>query len=202
MIAMALAGAFAMDMSAQRTVTTLNDGWQFSKGALSDVKEWQQVRVPHDWAIYGPFDRANDLQEVAVKQNGESEKTWKTGRTGGLPFIGKGVYRRTLEIPDTTGRTFSLLFDGAMSNARVKLNGTEVGYWPYGYNSFEVKLDNKLKPGENELVVELTNFEKASRWYPGAGLYRNVHLVETSKVHIPMWGTYITTPVVPMNMRL
>ena len=196
MIAMALAGAFAMDMSAQRTITTLNDGWQFSKGALSDVKEWQQVRVPHDWAIYGPFDRANDLQEVAVKQNGESEKTWKTGRTGRLPFIGKGVYRRTLEIPDTTGRTFSLLFDGAMSNARVKLNGTEVGYWPYGYNSFEVKLDNKLKPGENELVVELTNFEKASRWYPGAGLYRNVHLVETSKVHIPMWGTYITTPVV------
>lgn len=57
-----------------------------------------------------------------------------------------------------------------MSNARVKLNGTEIGYWPYGYNSFEVKLDNKLKPGENELVVELTNFEKASRWYPGAGL--------------------------------
>lgn len=196
MMAMALAGAIATDMSAQRTVTTLNEGWLFSKGALADVKGWQQVRVPHDWAIYGPFDRANDLQEVAIEQNGESEKTWKTGRTGGLPFIGKGVYRRTLEVPDTTGRAFSLLFDGAMSNARIRLNGVEIGHWPYGYNSFEVKLGSHLKPGENELVVELENFEKASRWYPGAGLYRNVHLIETGKVHIPTWGTYITTPTV------
>lgn len=189
--------AASLNASAQRSVTTLNDGWQFSKGNLSDVKDWQNVRVPHDWAIYGPFDRANDLQEVAVEQNGETEKTWKTGRTGGLPFIGKGVYRRNLEISDTTGRQFSLLFDGAMSNAKVKLNGKEVGFWPYGYNSFEVKLDNKdLHLGSNELTVELENKERASRWYPGAGLYRNVHLIETDKVHIPTWGTYVTTPIV------
>lgn len=182
---------------AYRTVTTLNDGWQFSKGALQDVTEWENVRVPHDWAIYGPFDRSNDLQEVSVEQNGETEKTWKTGRTGGLPFIGKGVYRRALEIPDTAGRRFTLLFDGAMSNAKVRVNGKEVGFWPYGYNSFEVRLDNKdLLLGTNELTVELENYEKASRWYPGAGLYRNVHLIETGKVHIPIWGTYVTTPVV------
>lgn len=193
---MALLGAVACDLSAQRTVTTLKDGWQFSKGVLSEVREWQDVRVPHDWAIVGPFDRNNDLQEVAVEQNGEREKTWKTGRTGGLPFIGKGVYRRTLEVSDTTGKAFSLLFDGAMSNARVSLNGKEVGYWPYGYNSFEVRLERQLKPGKNELVVELENYEKASRWYPGAGLFRNVHLVTTEKVHIPTWGTYVTTPSV------
>lgn len=194
--------------SADRQVTTLNEGWQFSKGALADVKKWENVRVPHDWAIYGPFDRANDLQEVAVEQNGETEKTWKTGRTGGLPFIGKGVYRRTIEIPDTAGKAYTLVFDGAMSNAKVKLNGKEVGAWPYGYNSFEVKLDNKdLKLGANELTVELENYEKASRWYPGAGLYRNVHLVETDKVHIPTWGTYLTTPTVTpelatVNLRM
>lgn len=183
--------------SAERKVTTLNEGWQFSKGDLQTAKDWQNVRVPHDWAIYGPFDRANDLQEVAVEQNGETEKSWKTGRTGGLPFIGKGVYKRTLEISDTTGRQFTLLFDGAMSNAKVKLNGKEVGFWPYGYNSFEVVLDNAdLHPGANELTVELENKEMASRWYPGAGLYRNVHLVETDKVHVPTWGTYITTPIV------
>ncbi|MCM1378426.1 MAG: DUF4982 domain-containing protein [Clostridium sp.] len=200
----------AFDAYARRNVSTLNEGWQFSKGALQDVKGWQNVRVPHDWAIYGPFDRANDLQTVAVEQNGETEKTVKTGRTGGLPFIGKGVYRRTLEIPDTAGRSFSLLFDGAMSNAHVKVNGKEVGFWPYGYNSFEVKLDNAdLRPGDNELVVELENFDQASRWYPGAGLYRNVHLVETDKVHIPVWGTYVTTPdvsaeraTVRLNMKI
>ncbi|MCM1319480.1 MAG: DUF4982 domain-containing protein [Muribaculaceae bacterium] len=180
---------------ADRAVTTLNNGWLFSKGALPDVTEWQQVRVPHDWAIYGPFDRDNDLQIVAVEQNGETEKTVKTGRTGGLPFIGKGVYKRNLEIPDTTGKTFTLVFDGAMSNAKVSVNGKQVAYWPYGYNSFYVDLDNKdLRPGDNELVVELENYEQASRWYPGAGLYRNVHLVTTDKVHIPVWGTYVTTP--------
>lgn len=207
-IAMALSGAIALGAGAQRTVTTLNEGWQFSKGHLGEVKEWQNVRVPHDWAIYGPFDRANDLQIVAVEQNGETEKTVKTGRTGGLPFIGKGVYRRTLEIPDTTGRSFALVFDGAMSNAHVSVNGKEVGFWPYGYNSFVVNLDNTdLKPGDNELVVELENYEQASRWYSGAGLYRNVHLVSTDKVHIPTWGTYVTTPVVSpelatVNLRM
>lgn len=194
---MALSGVIALNTYAQRSVTTLNDGWQFSKGTLSDIVEWQNVRVPHDWAIYGPFNRTNDLQEVAVEQNGETEKTWKTGRTGGLPFIGKGVYRRTIEISDTTDCSFSLLFDGAMSNARVKINGVDVGFWPYGYNSFKICLNNRdIKIGENELVVELENFEKASRWYPGAGLYRNVHFIKTNKVHIPTWGTYLTTPIV------
>ncbi len=190
--AMALTGA--MVAVAQRSETTLNDGWKFSKGHLADVKEWQQVRVPHDWAIYGPFDRANDLQTVAVEQNGEKEETVKTGRTGGLPFIGKGVYTTTFEVPDTAGRTVTLVFDGAMSNARVMLNGKEIGRWPYGYNSFYVDAAPALVPGSNELVVELENFERASRWYPGAGLYRNVHVVNTDRVHIPVWGTYVTTP--------
>lgn len=194
-IAIAALSAAVLNAAAERKETTLNEGWQFSKGALSDVKEWQDVRVPHDWAIYGPFDRSIDLQLVAVEQNGETEKTWKTGRTGGLPYIGKGVYRRTLEIPDTAGQSFTLLFDGAMSHAKVSVNGKEVGAWPFGYNSFEVRLDNAdLRPGGNELVVELENPEQSSRWYPGAGLYRNVHLIQTDKVHIPVWGTYVTTP--------
>lgn len=184
-------------VAAQRTVETYNDGWQFSKGALADVKKWDNVRVPHDWGIYGPFDRNNDLQVVAVEQNGETEKTLKTGRTGGLPFIGKGVYRRNIEIADTTGKKFTLVFDGAMANSRVSLNGKEIGGWPYGYNSFYIDLQNPdLKIGDNELVVELENYDQASRWYPGAGLYRNVHLVTTDRVHIPVWGTYVTTPVV------
>lgn len=191
---MALSGAITLTSYAQRSVTTLNDGWQFSNGALQDVKEWQTVRVPHDWAIYGPFDRANDLQSVAIEQNGEKEESIKTGRTGGLPFIGKGVYRTTFDISDTTNVTYTLLFDGAMSNAKVCINGRHAITWPYGYNSFYVGIDSLVRLGHNDLVVTLQNFDKQSRWYPGAGLYRNVHLIKTNRVHIPVWGTYITTP--------
>ena len=192
-LALAIAG-IAVGATAQRSETTLNEGWQFSKGTLAEPTGWQTVRVPHDWAIYGPFDRANDLQTVAVVQNGEKEETVKTGRTGGLPFIGKGVYKTTFEVPDTAGRDVTILFDGAMSNARVTLNGKEVAFWPYGYNSFTVNTDGIVRPGSNDLVVELENKERASRWYPGAGLYRNVHVINTDRVHIPVWGTYITTP--------
>ena len=193
-----LAALGGLSAAAQRSAVTLNDGWQFTKGDGSEATaQWQQVRVPHDWAIYGPFDRANDLQEVAVEQNGEKEKTWKTGRTGGLPFIGKGTYRTTFEVADTAGRATTLVFDGAMSNAHVIVNGREVAYWPYGYNSFYVEVPNSdLRIGQNDLEVKLENFERASRWYPGAGLYRNVHVVSTDRIHIPTWGTYVTTPKV------
>ncbi len=193
----AIGAVCAFNVNAQRQAVTLNDGWQFTKGA-ADAPEarWQSVRVPHDWAIYGPFDRANDLQVVAVEQNGEKHETAHTGRTGGLPFIGKGSYRTTFQVADTAGRSHTLIFDGAMSHARVNVNGKEVAYWPYGYNSFYTVIDDAVVPGENTLEVGLENFERASRWYPGAGLYRNVHLVSTDKVHIPTWGTYVTTPKV------
>ncbi len=196
MTVMALLGAIASPLKADRLVTTLHDGWQFTKGRPTTTTQWQQVRVPHDWAIYGPFDRANDLQSVAVTQNGETRETMKTGRTGGLPFIGQGTYRTSFQVADTTNRCITLLFDGAMSNAHVMVNGQEVAYWPYGYNSFYADVAGAVRPGGNELVVELENFERASRWYPGAGLYRNVHVVNTDRIHIPVWGTYLTTPVV------
>ena len=135
---MLIAVTAVMASDAQRTSVTLTDGWQFARGTADGAPAWQNVRVPHDWAIYGPFDINNDLQDVAVEQNLETEKSLKTGRTGGLPFIGKGVYRRTFNIPDTTGRAFTILFDGAMSNAQVTVNGKKVAAWPYGYNSFYV----------------------------------------------------------------
>lgn len=182
--------------SAQRTETRLTHEWEFRQGGLDSGKTWEPVTVPHDWAIYGPFSRENDLQHVAVEQNGETEETWKTGRTGGLPFIGKGAYKRMIEISDTTGCTHTLVFDGAMSNADVSINGKHAITWPYGYNSFYVVIDSLIHPGKNELVVELENKVKQSRWYPGAGLYRNVHLIKTNKIHIPTWGTYITTPAI------
>jgi len=179
---------------AQRTELLLTDGWQFHKG---EEGAWEDVTIPHDWAIFGPFSRDNDLQKVAVTQNGETTATWKTGRTGGLPYEGVGVYRRSIDIPE--GKTAVLLFDGAMSEAHVSINGEEVCYWPYGYNSFWCDITKAVKPGENELEVHLENLPQSSRWYPGAGLYRNVHLILTDATHIPVWGTYITTPKLSAN---
>ena len=178
-------------MIAQRSDTLIKN-WEFSQ----DSTQWKNVTIPHDWAIYGPFSRDYDLQEVAIEQNGETEATWKTGRTGGLPYVGKGFYKTTVEVKDTTDKSIALLFDGAMSHANVYVNGKHVAYWPYGYNSFYVDLNGVVKPGTNEIEVSLENPDKSSRWYPGAGLYRNVHLIERNKVHIPIWGTYLTTPYV------
>ncbi len=194
--AIALTGVVGLSANGERRVSTLNEGWEFSKGDAQSATQWERVRVPHDWAIYGPFDRDNDLQKVAVEQNGEKEETVKTGRTGGLPFIGKGTYRTSFELAEVAERNITIVFDGAMSNAHVSINGKEVSYWPYGYNSFYVDVTDAVKSGSNEMVVELENYERASRWYPGAGLYRNVHIVNTHRVHIPTWGTYVTTPKV------
>jgi len=181
----------------------LTSDWKFSKGdvpnaadpAFKDTK-WQTVRIPHDWAIYGPFDGENDQQKVKIEQNQEQKASVKTGRTGGLPFIGTGWYRQQLPVPGFgAGKRAVLLFDGAMSDAHVFVNGREVGNWAYGYNSFSVDITAALRPdGQNVLAVRLQNQPEASRWYPGAGLYRNVHLIVTNDVHIPVWGTYLTTP--------
>ena len=187
----------------------LDANWKFTKGDVPDAAspnfrdaKWQTVRVPHDWAIAGPFDGNNDLQAVKVEQNNEAKATLKAGRTGGLPFIGTGWYRRRLTMPQFgPGQRAVLLFDGAMSNAHVFVNGKEVGYWPYGYNSFSFDITSFLSPdGNNTMAVRLQNQPEASRWYPGAGLYRNVHLVVTDDVHIPVWGTYVTTPEITTEL--
>ena len=188
-----------------RTELLLEKGWKFTredkvefKSEGFDDSKWQNVTVPHDWAIYGPFSPHNDRQFVAIEQDGQKEAISHAGRTGGLPFVGPGWYRLDFEVPTfEKGKKATLIFDGAMSHARVYINGQEAGYWPYGYNSFYVDATPYLKAGQqNELAVRLENFEESSRWYPGAGIYRNVHLVVTEGAHVPTWGTQITTPVV------
>lgn len=196
-----LASIITLSLHAQRSETILQNGWRFHKNEIEnaesitfDDKNWQSVRIPHDWAITGPFGSTNDLQTVAVTQNGEKEATTKTGRTGGLPWVGTGWYRTTFDSPESGATT--LLFDGAMSEAHVYVNGKEAIYWPYGYNSFYVDVSHLVnrdgKP--NILAVRLENREESSRWYPGAGIYRNVHVIHTDSIHIPVWGTHITTP--------
>lgn len=186
-----------------RSEVLLEKDWHFTRtdnpgfsSADVDTRSWQQVTVPHDWAIYGPFSWDNDKQNVAIVQDGQKEAMEHAGRTGGLPFVGTGWYRTQFNTPDSiSGKKVVLKFDGAMSHAKVYVNGHEVGYWPYGYNSFYFDITDKLNPtGSNTLAVRLENLPESSRWYPGAGLYRNVHLITTSKANIPVWGTFITTP--------
>jgi beta-galactosidase len=148
---------------------------------------WRLLDLPHDFAIEGPF--------IPPGQAGSD------GAMGRLPFFGVAWYRKSLEIPASdAGKQIYLDMDGAMSFSTVWCNGQFVGGWPYGYSSYRLDLTPYLKPGQpNALAIRLDNPPASSRWYPGAGIYRNVWLTKTSPVHVAQWGTYITTPKVQVN---
>ena len=165
--------------------------WEFSR----DNQSWTEVQIPHDWAIAGPFDKKWDLQRVAITQNGETEATEKSGRSGALPWIGEGWYKTSVEVPSGY-EAAELVFDGAMAEPRVSINGQEAGHWAYGYNAFRVDASQYLKAGKLDIAVHLQNVEESSRWYPGAGLYRPVKLVLTPKTHIDDWSLYARTMTV------
>ena len=187
-----------------RIVRELESNWKFQKGDFENASQtnfndskWQKVTVPHDWAIYGPFDKEVDKQTVAIVQNGEKTASEKTGRTGALPHIGTGWYRNKFNISAAEkNKKVILLFEGAMSEPQIYLNGKKVGEWAYGYSYFYFDVTDFLKEGENTLAVKLSNKEFASRWYPGAGLYRKVSLIIKNKESIDQWGTSITTPFI------
>ena len=186
---------------------TLEKGWKFSREDRAEFSEsayndahWQSVTVPHDWAIYGPFDMENDIQRTAIKQDGQKAAIEHTGRTGGLPFVGVGWYRTTFDVSTLTNdKEVFVQFDGAMSNPEVYVNGQKAGEWHNGYNTFFLNITPYVKAKNNTLAVRLNNLTQMSRWYPGAGLYRNVHIITKNKTHIPIWGIQITTPEVTNN---
>ena len=188
-----------------RTESLLEKGWRFTREdntlfSTTDYADgnWQQVRVPHDWAIYGPFSIDNDKQNVAITQDGQKEAMEHAGRTGGLPFIGPGWYRIAFDVPEfKEGKKCTIIFDGAMSHANVYINGEKATSRPYGYTSFNVDATPFIKEGEKVvLAVRLENLIESSRWYPGAGIYRNVHVIVTEDAHVPVYGTQLTTPVI------
>ena len=191
-------------VSQTREVKVLDVNWKFQKGNFEEAykvnfndSKWQSVTIPHDWAIYGPFDKKVDIQHVAIEQNGEKIATEKTGRTGALPHIGTAWYRNTFTLPkESKGKKVILLFEGAMSEPQVYLNGQKVGEWAYGYSYFYFDVSQFIQEGANTLSVKLTNKEFASRWYPGAGLYRKVSLIVKNKESIDQWGQFVSTPFV------
>ncbi len=143
---------------------SFNDGWKFYKGDVDGAQNtdlddisWRDITLPHDWAIEGPFDSSFNA------------------RSGGLPFHGVGWYRKQFDIPNTAkGKHITLHFDGAMNNAKIWLNGNMIGERPYGYIGFSVDLSPHLNyGGTNVVAVQLAPEDFSSRWYPGAGIYRN-----------------------------
>ncbi|MEI9944978.1 MAG: beta-galactosidase GalB [Chitinophagaceae bacterium] len=142
---------------------------------------WEQINLPHDWAINGPFY--------------DSSRPEVGGGMGRLPSQGVAWYRRKLNISAADkGKSVFLDIDGAMSYAMVWCNGNLVGGWPYGYNSFRLDLTPYIKPGnDNQLAIRLDNPNNSSRWYPGGGIYRNVWLTKVNMVHVAQWGTSVIT---------
>ena len=198
LIAQSLWGLAASDENV-RSRENFNQNWQFNRFGVHPEREgkyideptglesinyndkkWRKLNLPHDWGIEGPF--RNDLEN----------------NTGLLPWKGIGWYRKHFIVPESDkGKQLFIDFDGAMANAKVWLNGQYVGEWPYGYTSFRFNLTPYVKFGEENVIsVRLDTENLDSRWYPGAGIYRNVWLVKTNPVHIDHWGIYLTTPVI------
>ncbi len=169
-----------------RNTSELQTGWKFFKGEnpmayREDFNDatWQDVRVPHDWAISGPF----------IPDGNAS--------TGKLPWQGEGWYRYHLTIPASDlDKRYYLVCDGIMSSPDIYVNGQLTGKWDYGYNSFYVDISDFVRTGSNVLAIHADTRDHDSRWYPGAGIFRKVQLITLNPIHVGIWGTYITTPII------
>jgi len=189
----------------QRIVQKLKDGWQFARGEIPGAacfscryKGWETVRVPHDYAIAGPFDSAHDKGNNKPTADGFPASLNSVGRTGALPLSGTAWYRKELWIDESwKGKEITVSFDGIMSHSEIFLNGKLLHQNVYGYTSFHVDLSSHVLFGEtNLLAVRVSQYPWESRWYPGAGIYRNVRLTVKSPSNIPFHSVYITTPEV------
>ena len=162
----------------------LGDSAQMSKADYNDLW-WRQLDVPHDWAIEGDFYVGNP-----------------SGAGGGALPGGIGWYRKQFRIENLEGRVF-LEFDGVYMNAKVYVNGQEVGYRPYGYSSFEYDITPFVKEGKNVVAVRVDNSDQPnSRWYSGCGIYRHVWLTKTNPVHVKHWGVFADARVVKGKGKL
>ena len=153
-----------------------NDNWQFAKQplgaefatAVSDHTAWLPVTLPHDWLIY------------------DARKLYENG---------EGWYRKafTWSEASAAGMRASLRFEGVYMDATLYVNGHVAGEWKYGYSTFEFDITSYLLSGSNEIVVRVVYESPNSRWYSGAGIYRNVWLRTYPDTHIAADGVYIST---------
>ncbi|AHF93566.1 glycoside hydrolase family 2 [Opitutaceae bacterium TAV5] len=156
-----------------------NEGWQFRPPGYSNSTDgWLTLDLPHDWGVESGFD-------ISLP-----------GETGKLRWWGEAWYRKTLRLePGDEDRLVSLEIEGAMANATVWVNGQRAGGWAYGYTSFHVELTPHLDHDgpDNLIAIHLDNPPDSSRWYPGGGLYRNVWLHKTGRIHVAPDSPVVTT---------
>ncbi|MGS0523888.1 sugar-binding domain-containing protein [Zobellia nedashkovskayae] len=165
--------------------TDFNFDWQFQLiDTTGHTAEWKDVRLPHDWSVEASFDSIN----------GE-------GATGYLPG-GTGLYKKTFPLQLKPDEKAYVLFDGVYNNSEVVLNEEKVGVHPYGYSPFYFDISSYLKSEKDsnliEIKVDRTRYAD-SRWYTGSGIYRDVKLLVKNKLHIPIWGVFVTTPIIDDN---
>ena len=207
LIAIATILPFTIMAQSLRREVRLAEGWRFSLKSETmkaegvkvaaegyDDASWELVTVPHDWAIKGPFDESIDKQYKPVIEDGDTIPTWRTGRTGALPFIGVGWYRVKFTVPKSCERAV-INFGGVMSEPEVYVNGHKAGQSKHPYNAFNIDATPFIyRDGrENTLAVRAEVRPFSSRWYPGAGIFRPVTLTTTSATAIDTWGLNMTT---------
>ena len=178
-----LACAIGCMLTAQaRDRQNFDNGWRFvladsaqmSKTDYHDT-HWRALNLPHDWAVEGDFLCSNP-----------------SGAGGGALPGGIGWYRKTFNLQKKQGERYFIEFDGVYMNARVYINGKEVGYRPYGYSSFEYDITPYLIAGRNVVAVRVDNSDQPnSRWYSGCGIYRHVWFTKTADVHVKHWGMHV-----------
>ena len=189
MAALASAAACVDALAAGEADEILSDGWRFARDPSCELRAeavgfddsaWEDVRVPHDWAISGPFDESAH------------------GGSGKLPWKGVGWYRRSLTLDAAdAGKSVFLDFDGVMASPEVYVNGQKAGGWDYGYASFRVDATPFVKFGErNVIAVRASTLDHHSRWYPGAGIYRKIVMKVRNPAHFAYNGIFVTTPEV------
>jgi beta-galactosidase len=176
--------------SNHRIITSLDSGWRFEPGKNDnawqmnfDDSEWQNIRIPHDWAVE---------QDFLIDGDGD---------TGKLPWKGEGWYRLNMRIPETfKDKITYMVCDGIMAFPKIYINGEFAGEWDYGYNSFYLDISTFLNPGEDNLIaIHADTRNHDSRWYPGAGIYRKIQLITVNPIHIDIWGQQVTTTILKPN---
>ncbi len=158
-----------------------------------DDSAWDTVRVPHDWAASGEFAELNDASYREIAADGITRPIEHSGRTGALPIVGLGVYRLWIDLAkEDEGKAITLEFDGVMWDSHIYVNGKHAFFNHFGYKSFSVDISEFANYGEPTLItVAASVYEDCSRWYPGAGIYRNVYLVKKEQQHINYNGIWL-----------
>lgn len=151
-----------------------------------DASTWRDVNLPHDWAVELPF-----VNDPALTSHGFKP----VGRA--YPATSVGWYRKSFAIPATdAGRRLWLEFDGVYRNAIVALNGIYLTTALSGYAPFSVDITDMVHVGaENVLCLRVDATENEGWFYEGAGMYRHAWLVKAAPVHVPQWGTFVTSEV-------